>query len=185
METNVAAQFVSRRNILRTGAALGLAVPAGLGALHPAAAQEDAVDYSGHPAVGVWIEGGSGPTFAYQVVHADGTLLYYNPWLASTGQGDPKVPVIGFGVWRPVSERVYEGIIRIAWLDTTVTTLLTLKGRSEIIESGRYVSSRYKARLVDASGNVLITDSGTATAERMVVEPFDEPEVPDATPANP
>lgn len=182
MAINDSPQTVSRRDVVRGAAGLGLLAPLAFGPSHATGAQEDAPDYGGHPAVGVWIEGGSGPTFTYQVVHADGTLIYYNPWLEFLGQGDPNVPAIGFGVWHPISERATEGVIRMAWLDINVTTLLTIKGRTEIDETGRYASGQYKATLADAAGNELMSDSGAAWAERMEVEPFDGPDLPDATP---
>lgn len=95
MATKHPTQSTSRRDVVRTGAALGLLAPAILGAVHPAGAQEDAVDYRGHPAVGVWSEGDGG----YDIFHADGTYQLFDPWAAmATGQGDPSLPTLGFGV---------------------------------------------------------------------------------------
>jgi hypothetical protein len=168
---------------MRGAAGLGMLGPLAFAA--PAARAQDAEetpDYSGHPAVGVWIEG-SGPTFAYSVIHADGTSMYYNPWTSYfPGGSDPKLPVWGFGVWRPTGERTVEGVMHVAWGDTSVTTQMTFWSRSIDSEDPDQGGVEYRERAVDAAGNVLVEDQGIAYSRRMRWEPFEEPATPEATP---
>lgn len=182
MATKTTSQPVTRRNVVRGAAGLGLLAPLALGASHAARAQGDALDYSGHPAVGIWIEGGSGPTYGYNVIHADGTTAWYNPWGGNTGGNDPNLAALGFGVWQPISDRAIEASFRVAWIDATVTSLLTIRGQLTVNEAGTLISGPYKMRMIDASGEVTLDDGGFVSAERMQLEPFDDPEPSEATP---
>lgn len=174
---------VSRRDIVRSGAALGLLAPFGLGAAHVATAQESGIDYSDHPAVGVWIEAGMRPTFTYHVIHGDGTTMYYSPWLQLFELGDPKLAAIGFGVWQPVSDRTIETTFRVAWLDVTVAKLLKFKSQLTVSDDGNFILGSYKSTLSDPSGTVLFADSGSASALRLLFEPFDDnSDIPEASP---
>ena len=180
---NAQSPSTSRREVVKYAAGLGLLAPFALGS-HGAAAQEETVDYSGHPGVGVWIEG-SGPTYAYQIAHADGTLFYYNPWtwafVRAGADADPKLPVFGFGVWKPTGDRTTEGILRIAWGDTEAQTFMTLKGRSTVSEDGNNASGIYKERIIDQKGNIT-EGSGTSSAKRLQWEPYDEEGLVEGTP---
>lgn len=181
MATIDGSQLVSRRNVVRGAAGLGLLAPA-LGASHAVGAQQGISDANNHPAVGVWVEGESGPTFTYDVFHADGTFAYYSPWLGNLGGNDPTLAVIGFGVWQPIAERTIEVSFQIAWMDATVANLVTFKARLTVNEVGTRISGPYKAKLADRLGRVTQSDAGVMSADRMQLEPFDDPETPEATP---
>jgi hypothetical protein len=184
----------SRRNVILGAAGLGLAAPFAFAPAMAHARSIQAPDYSGHPAVGIWLE--TIPDYpyavnkyAYGVVNSDGTTFEYNPWVAyylghdlGLDLGDTKLPTFMFGVWRPTGERTTESKARYAWGDTSSTLLGTAWGKGEISEDGNTSTWQYRITLVDAEGNVVFEDWGLSQGERLQVEPFDEPITPEATP---
>jgi hypothetical protein len=189
-------QIASRRDVMRGVAGIGLAAP--LAVAHPATAlvqDKPALDYSGHPAVGIWIGTISGypyadHKFAYGVTHADGTFVSYDPWVAhypgndlGLDVGDPTRLTTIRGVWRPTGERTAESTGRFLWGDTTSTLLATVWGRSRLSEDGNTSYLDYRLNIVDAAGKyVMKDDRGSSTSHRMEWEPFEEPATPAATP---
>lgn len=178
---------ITRRSVVKGAAGLGLVASAALGTSTSTRSQDEEIyDYSDHPAVGVWFAGG--PTFEYDVVHADGTFTVYNPWMSATmqqltGFGDSGLPLFGFGVWRPVGERVVEAHWRVAWGDASVNLQGKLWYQVEVSEDGSEVVGRYRITVVDPSGNVVIEDAGpTLRAQRLEWEPFETPEGAEGTP---
>lgn len=181
---NLLAEMTSRRGLMRSMAGAGLAVPLAAGAgSSSVAAQGFSGNYHGHPIVGVWY--GGGPTFEYQIFHADGNFQFYNPWIAAyAGQGDAQLAVLGYGVWAPRGDRTFDGSFKIAWVDSNVTSLASFRARGEVSESGDHYIGWYKSTLVDQSGNLIFrADGGPDTMTRLQLEPFDDDQAsPEATP---
>lgn len=176
-------RIASRRAVIRNLASIGLVAPiaAGIGP-SALATQTGAGDYHGHPVVGVWYSGG--PTYEYQVYHADGTFQFYNPWIAAfAAQGDPKLAVVGFGVWVPTGNRTFDGSFRIAWLDASVTSLASFRTRGAVDETGDYFTGSYRSTLVDEAGQLIFSADGDGDVmRRLRLEPFDELATPESTP---
>ena len=170
----------SRRDVMRGVAGIGLAAPLAIANPATALAQDKASsDYSGHPAVGVWFEGG--PTFQYLVVHGDGTVLWNIPWVAGyLAQGDPKLTATGLGLWRPTGERSLDATWRATWGDASVDSLLTFWVRWAV--TGNRIAGQYRATLVDRVGEKISADAGYISLTRFEWEPFEEPATPEATP---
>lgn len=148
-----------------------------------ASAQNEIQDYSGHPAVGIWVENdGAGFPFAYTVNHSDGTLTYYNSYPnAFSSQSPSNLPVYGFGLWRPTGERTTEGVMHIAWGDTSVQALFRIWARGELVDDDS-ARTEYREQEIDRSGNVIRESTGTSYPERMQWEPYELPVTPEATP---
>jgi hypothetical protein len=187
---------VSRRDVMLGAAGLGMVAPIAFAAPAAARAQneEDKTDYSGHPAVGVWIHTIPNSPYAahkyqYTFVHGDGSYAAYNPWLPhyldSLGLdvGDPKLPAFLFGVWRPTDARTSEVVARVAWGDTSSTLLMTFWGRTEAGEDGTMGTMQFRSTIVDATGEVVYEDEGTSTATRFQWEPFAAAGAPEGTPS--
>ena len=188
---NTSSPSTSRREVVKYAAGLGLLAPFAMGTQRGAGAQDEMVDYSGHPAVGVWMTSNSVYPYAlhkfeYQVVSSDGTVILVSPWLThymdSLGidVGDPLLPATLFGVWRPTSDTTTEGTARVFWGDTSVTMQMTFWTQGEVRSEGAQFQAATRFRAVDPrSGDVLLDEAMTIYAERMEVEPF---EVLEATP---
>ncbi len=159
-----------------------MAVPFAISIPAVALAQDKgANEYSGHPAVGVWIE--PGVILSYNVFHSDGTVTYYNPLLAGAfGAGEPNLPVHGFGVWEPRDDRTADSSLQIAWGDASVTLRMTLNGRHTVDQAGERMTGKWKITMTNVSGEVVQDASGASSLTRMRLVPFDQSASPEGTP---
>ena len=97
---------LSRRGVVRTTAAAGAVLGAGL--TRPVTAQD--ADSASHLIVGAWriLPDPPGPPLALIVYHGDGTLVYSVPASAAAAPGSPSTVVFdtaAYGVWETLGER--------------------------------------------------------------------------------
>lgn len=158
MKTDSPNSLVSRRNMIRSVAALGMAAPIALAAPSVARAQEAAtpIVLADHPVVGFWE---LSPPGGHAIFHADGTYHEVNPY----GFG------VGIGIWRVTGERSADAIIRFpdqqedAPIDQPVQG--TVWWNVTVDEDGSTLSSNFSSEATDGG-----TSSGFVTGTRLTFE---------------
>lgn len=103
MATNTSSSLVSRRDIMRGAAGLGLVTPLAFAAPMVARAQDAAEmsDFSGHPAIGAWTFGLGDVQF---VLTSDGLIINCEP----PGEPGQSLGRVSAGVWEPRGDRTAE-----------------------------------------------------------------------------
>lgn len=168
---------ISRRAVMQGGIGAGLAMPATL-AVTVAARQQDAQPTAEHSAIGLWTGlGHMYPPGEYYLLHADGTGNFYSRYPREyRRRNDPRLPVTGFMLWRPVDASVMDAVLYLAWGDASLDTQLKIRQRWTVDDTGATATIVYRIEHLDSYGNPIddpfVHLDGEYDVTRETWEPF-------------